>query len=82
MGRKNRNRISEKNISSKNSGSEDEYDDEKVEEEYRISELCQFDIIWKVRLRMIEYCDEMALPLCDYLDNQKMENFIDYVVNL
>ena len=81
MGRKNRNKILEKKNVSKSSD-EDEYDEDNNEQEYITQELHQLDIICKVRNQMIEYCNEMSLPLCDYLDHKTMENFIYYLVNM
>ena len=77
MGRKNRNIIKkEKNV--KDESSDDESDvDPSVYEKAEL--MRQFDILWNVRLRMIEYCDEMSLPLCDYLDQNTMIDFIDFL---
>jgi hypothetical protein len=36
-------------------------------------------ITWDTRIKMIEYCDEMLIPLCDYLSQDIMENFVKYL---
>ena len=77
MGRKNRNRIKkERNVKDESSGEESEDDSSVYENAERMR---QFDILWNVRLRMIEYCDEMSLPLCDYLDQNTMIDFIEFL---
>ena len=38
-----------------------------------------FDKICNARLRMIEYCDEMAVPLCDYLSQDIIEDFVKFL---
>jgi len=35
-----------------------------------------FDVIWNTRLKMINYCDKMSIPLCDYLSHDIMEDFV------
>tara|TARA_Y100000389_G_C17406434_1_gene488340 strand:- start:260 stop:535 length:276 start_codon:yes stop_codon:yes gene_type:complete len=37
------------------------------------------DVIWNTRLEMINYCDEMSIPLCDYLNQDIMENFVKFL---
>ena len=78
MGRKNRIIISKYNDSVEENDSNDIDEDDDtldiIREEERIS-----DIIWKTRIRMIEYVDNMALPICDYLDQEVFENFIYFL---
>jgi len=38
-----------------------------------------FDVIWNTRLKMINYCDEMSIPLCDYLKQDIMEDFVKFL---
>ena len=38
-----------------------------------------FDAIWGTRLKMINYCDEMCIPLCEYLDQGIMEEFVKFL---
>lgn len=38
-----------------------------------------FDIIWRTRLKMIDYCDEMSIPLCDYINQDIMDNFVKFL---
>jgi len=76
MGRKNNNRIKkERNVKDESSGEEREEDPSVYDNTERMK---QFDILWNVRLRMIEYCDEMSLPLCEYLDQNTMIDFIEF----
>ena len=37
------------------------------------------DVIWNTRLEMTNYCDEMSIPLCDYLNQDIMENFVKFL---
>ena len=37
------------------------------------------EIIDDIRLRMIEYCENMCIPLCDYLTYNAICNFIDFI---
>lgn len=78
MGRKNRNRISKSNDVIEEEDHIDETEDLNIIQEEKEEER-RFDIIYKTRLAMIKYVDEMALPLCDYLDQQVIEDFIDYL---
>lgn len=74
MGRKNRIQTETKEHLS--SDSEDEDNTENIEKQNNIKEL---DVIWNARLKMIEYCDEMAIPLCDYLSQDVMDNFVKFL---
>jgi hypothetical protein len=77
MGRKNRVRITkEQNVKDESSGEESEDDPSVYENAVRMR---QFDILWNVRMHMIEYCDEMSIPLCDYLDQNTMIDFIEFL---
>lgn len=40
------------------------------------------DVIWSTRLKMINYCDEVALPLCDYLNQNVLEEFVKFLSQL
>ena len=37
------------------------------------------EIVDDIRLRMIEYCENMCIPLCDYLSYDAICNFIDFI---
>ena len=37
------------------------------------------DITWDTRIKMIEYCDQMTIPLCDYLSQDIMEKFVNFL---
>ena len=37
------------------------------------------DVIWSTRLKMINYCDEVAIPLCDYLNQNIIEEFVKFL---
>lgn len=78
MGRKNRNRIKKELQVEDECSDEYDEDDKKVQNEY--SEFSrQHDIIWETRMKMIEYCDKTAIPLCDYLDQDTMIEFIEFL---
>jgi hypothetical protein len=56
------------------------YSDEDLEE-YKIQEeIYDDEIISDIRSEMIKYCDDMCLPLCDYLTHNELSNFIDYII--
>lgn len=77
MGRKNRNKIK------KERQDKEESSDDGVENHFQDNEnnefIRQYDIIWKTRIKMIEYCNETAIPLCDYLDQDTMMSFIEFI---
>lgn len=37
------------------------------------------DVIWSTRLKMINYCDQVAIPLCDYLNQNIIEEFVKFL---
>jgi hypothetical protein len=53
--------------------------DDTFEEYPRDIHVDNIEIIDNIRLRMIEYCDNMSLPLCDYLTHDAICNFIDFI---
>lgn len=36
----------------------------------------QSDEVWKVGRELREYCQQMSLPLCDYMSHQTLQEFI------
>ena len=36
-------------------------------------------IIWDTRIKMLSYCDDNGIPLCDYLNVSVFESFIKYL---
>jgi len=76
MGRKNRNRIKKEHDESSDDG-EDLYENENENENAEF--IRQHNIIWDTRIKMIEYCNETAIPLCDYLDQDTMMGFIEFL---
>ena len=77
MGRKNNDKISKTNLDEEDDDDEDDDD----EDDYNSInyEDKRFDIIWETRLEMMKYVDDMGLPICDYLDQQIIEDFIEYL---
>jgi hypothetical protein len=79
MGRKNRNRVSKYKSDTK----EVEVDDNKDSEDEIISPNKfvehQFNIIWETRIAMIRYCEDMCIPLCDYLTVDAFDDFMDNI---
>ena len=77
MGRKNRNRIKkERQVKDESSDNDDDND---YQEKENTEFIRQHDIIWQTRIKMIEYCDETAIPLCEYLDQDTMMGFIEFL---
>ena len=54
-----------------------EYSDDEIEENEE--EIDDIEIINNIRLEMIKYCDDMCIPLCDYLTYDNLLDFIDNV---
>lgn len=82
MGRKNRDRVSK--YKSETKEVEVEVDDTEEEDE----SIClqkfhehQFNIMWETRRAMIQYCDDMCIPLCDYLTIDMFEDFMDHLAS-
>ena len=80
MGRKNRDRVSKYKSETK----EVEVDDtEEEDESIRLQKFHehQFNVMWETRRAMIQYCDDMCIPLCDYLTIDMFEDFMDYIAS-
>ena len=61
---------------------EDDIDQEEYKNQQDINiDTHAIEIINNIRLEMIQYCDDMALPLCDYLTHDAMNNFIEFFTN-
>jgi hypothetical protein len=77
MGRKNRNRVSKYKSDIKVVEEEDDEENESTRlqkyHEYRIK------VIWETYRAMIQYCDDMYIPLCDYLTVDMFEDFVDHL---
>lgn len=60
-----------------------EYEEEKEEEseDENIDDIHNIDVLTNIKLDMIQYCDDMALPLCDYLTYDSMCIFIEFLIN-
>jgi len=39
----------------------------------------KIDIISRTRIKILGYCNNMGLSLCDFLDQEIMEDFINYI---
>jgi len=37
------------------------------------------DLIWDIKSSLLEYCDEYAIPLCDYLTFDMLQGFVEYL---
>jgi hypothetical protein len=82
MGRKNRDKESKDTRESK----EVEDDDDVLEEDestrlQKIDEN-QLNIMWETRKAMIQYCDDMCIPLCDYLTVNMFDDFMFHLESL
>ena len=79
MGRKNHTRVSKYKSDTKEVEDDDNNDDE--EETIRLQKFVehQFNIIWETRRAMIRYCDDMCIPLCDYLTVDVFDDFIGHI---
>ena len=80
MGRKNRDRVSKYKSETK----EVEVDDtEEENESIRLQKFHehQFNVMWETHRAMIQYCDDMCIPLCDYLTIDMFEDFMDYLAS-
>ena len=62
----------------------DSYDDDDDEEKEQTELECnQDEILYNLidtRNNMIEYCNEMNLPLCDYISHDYFDLFYDFLV--
>ena len=68
------------------SDSEDESQEQYEQQEYKNKKTIEMDtynndILTNVRLEMITYCDDMSLPLCDYLTHDAIHEFIDFLTS-
>jgi hypothetical protein len=87
MGRKERNRLTNDNDKDRDVKENNKVEDE-IEEIFQYEEetVLQteydqmiYDIIWKTRKAMINYCDEECIPLCDYMTMNIFEKFIEHL---
>ena len=84
MGRKNRDRVSKYKSETKEVEVDDtEVDDTEEDESIRLQKFHehQFNIMWETRRAMIQYCDDMCIPLCDYLTIDMFEDFMDHLAS-
>jgi hypothetical protein len=82
MGRKNRNKESKYKDDTLEV---DEDDDNDVDKELALIEKIdtyQLNIIWETRKAMIQYCDDMSIPLCDYLTFKMFDDFMIHLESL
>lgn len=85
MGRKNRNKLSkEKEKEKDNDIQEDEelcilQQQENVEENKTRQIMIKEDLICDIRDKMLKYCDNTGIPLCDYLTLDIFDQFIEYL---
>jgi hypothetical protein len=80
MGRNKDNKISKEINKVEDEVEEENYDEE--ENEYvlqREYEQYETDIIWETRRKMTEYCNNLCIPLCDYLTIDVFEKFIEQI---
>lgn len=79
MGLKNHNRVSKY----KNYTKEVEEVEEEDDEETRLQKFHehQFNVMLETRRVMIQYCDDMCIPLCDYLTIDMFEDFMDHLAS-
>jgi len=88
MGRKERNKINDKdkdNEKEKNKAEEQQEENDYIEEQELVFQLEQNqydgDITEDTRINMIDYCDKACIPLCDYLTMDVFEKFVEYLKN-
>lgn len=87
MGRKNQNKIKREIDPEKEQQKQDEREDKILHDEEKRKNMIQqsidnrFNNIWETRNAMIEYCDENALPLCDYMTFDIFKDFVEYLEN-
>ena len=86
MGRKDRNKINDKNNEKEKAHlleqEELELQQERTEETeiiYNREQYKNFELICDIRTSMLEYCDKKSIPLCDYLTHDAMNDFILYL---
>ena len=85
MGRKARNKISKRDNEENTKEKELEQQQDEIykeEQEDIIAENKQkdyYDILWGTRMKMIQYCDNQSLPICDYLTQNNIQDFIDFL---
>lgn len=83
MGRKNRNISNERDIDKDKDIEEDEelsIQQENIEERTTQQIIVKEDLIWDIRHKMMKYCDNTAIPLCDYLTPEIFNQFIEYLI--
>jgi hypothetical protein len=81
MGRKNRDKVSKYKTETTKEVEENDIENEEEKELDRINKINENNInsIWETRKKMVKYCDYMCLPLCDYLTNNILEDFIYHI---
>ena len=60
-------------------------ENDEQQEEYENQQYIEIDnhnikILTNIRLNMIQYCDDMALPLCDYLTPGAICEFFEFLI--
>jgi hypothetical protein len=86
MGRKNQINIKREIDPEKDKIKKDEIEDKLLREEEKIKNMAQeeidnrFNDLWETRIKMIDYCDKNALPLCDYMTFDIFQNFVKHLV--
>ena len=87
MGRKNRNKIKKESDPIKEQQKQDEYNELLFATEQdqecvsRQAKENHFKMIWDTRRAMLEYCDETAIPLCDYMTIDIFQDFVKFLIN-
>ena len=77
MGRKNKSMIKKEKYNVKDDDDEDDIEDD--DQDFLKEQEHFFNVLQKVRLDMIEYCNENCLPLCDYLTQDVIEYFVEFL---
>ena len=86
MGRKNRNKICKEIDPTKDQQKQEDTElsliqeqEDRIEKKYQ-SQISKDNIIWDIRRDMLEYCDDTAIPLCDYLTDDMFRDFVYYLI--
>lgn len=85
MGRKNRNKIKKESDLCKDQQKQEEEEEKLFLAEEKKKNIEQqaidnrFNIIWETRRLMLKYCDNASIPLCDYLDINIFQEFVEYL---
>lgn len=67
------------NSSNEDSSPEDEIEKYEVEKEIKEEHILNTSIL--LRERLIQYADDCAYPLCEFLDIENIENYVRWILN-